>query len=629
MEYSRELIEGYIRSWASEKIGQDFEFRTYQLETIANIIENIINHKHKNYIIEAPTGSGKSLINIIAAGVLAEYFELTSYILVSDLFLWEQYENFLKKHKDTGIASLKGQTGNYICKLNKEDMKNADCKMTGLSWASMFNKSTAEKYGYDCASSCTYVKARRKAIKAKVCIMTYQLFMFIMNNPQFNTDTHGAPIFQSHDVLFCDECHNIPSIVQLQYSPTIKLDDFEKLVNLYNGTSEKTLTLFDDEEKSDVAKKLEQFKNEDEFREELNRYWKVWTNPESRKDEDYEYMNKYEQILEAFITTCTDIKANMSLKKINKEYISKDDITMFKTASWYENYMCHWHDFNDAIKNTGTDYLLKEVTVCNEDQHISCSFKCTKEDYLVYRYLLCKAPYKVFLSATVGGKDAYDENMGFRFDIDNEKDEELNKSKLEIVPSTFEFEESPVWFLNKFKMSFKEKEISFKHLKNVIYSICTTKFKTQKGMIQTGSYAFAKQLFEDAPIEIKSRMLVYNGSREKNTMIQIHQMSSDTILVGPTLNEGIDLPGDDCRFIIILKVPYPSLADKLVKEKIKLFPLWYNSSTSNEIIQGIGRGVRFNGDWCVTYILDACFWNLYLSTKEQYPNELQNRIKII
>lgn len=106
-------------------------------------------------------------------------------------------------------------------------------------------------------------------------------------------------------------------------------------------------------------------------------------------------------------------------------------------------------------------------------------------------------------------------------------------------------------------------------------------------------------------------------------------MSSNTILVGPTLNTGVDLPGDECRFIIILKVPYPSLGDKLVKEKIKLFPLWYNSSTSNEIIQGIGRGVRYDGDWCVTYILDACFWNLYLGTKEQYPEELQKRINII
>ena len=138
-----------------------------------------------------------------------------------------------------------------------------------------------------------------------------------------------------------------------------------------------------------------------------------------------------------------------------------------------------------------------------------------------------------------------------------------------------------------------------------------------------------KKLYDEAPYEIKNRMLLYNGSREKNTMINIHKISSNTILVGPTLNTGVDLPGDDCRFIIILKVPFPSMADKLVKEKIKLFPLWYNSATSNEIIQGIGRGVRYDGDWCVTYILDACFWQLYLSTKDQYSEDLQKRIHVI
>lgn len=103
-------------------------------------------------------------------------------------------------------------------------------------------------------------------------------------------------------------------------------------------------------------------------------------------------------------------------------------------------------------------------------------------------------------------------------------------------------------------------------------------------------------------------------------------MSKDTILIGPTLVEGIDLPGEQCRFIIILKVPYPTIVDDYVKNKIKLFPMWYNSITSNTIIQGIGRGVRSQDDYCVTYILDACFLSLYNSTKTQYPEELQKRI---
>jgi Rad3-related DNA helicase len=71
------------------------------------------------------------------------------------------------------------------------------------------------------------------------------------------------------------------------------------------------------------------------------------------------------------------------------------------------------------------------------------------------------------------------------------------------------------------------------------------------------------------------------------------------------------------------------MGDILVKEKMKLFPLWYNSKTSNIIIQGIGRGVRNENDYCTTYILDACFYSLYINTKDQYSPELQNRIKIV
>ena len=121
--------------------------------------------------------------------------------------------------------------------------------------------------------------------------------------------------------------------------------------------------------------------------------------------------------------------------------------------------------------------------------------------------------------------------------------------------------------------------------------------------------------------------MIYNGSKEKSSVINKHRKSKNTILIGPTLMEGVDLPDDDCRFIIIMKVPYPNMGDKLVSAKMKLFPTWYNSKTSNMIIQGIGRGVRNPKDWCKTYILDGCFYSLYTNTKEQYAPELQERIQ--
>lgn len=620
MLVNKELIGKYVDEWVEEKIGPDFEFRQYQKEAIVDVLDNILQHRYNNYIIEAPTGSGKSLINIISAGVLADYFDMDSYILVSDLFLWEQYENFLKKYKDTGIAALKGQTGNYCCEVNKQDIRNSDCRMTGLSWNSLFSKETIEKYGYNCAYTCEYIQARRKAIKSRVCIMTYQLFLYVMNAQT------GQKIFKERDVVFCDECHNIPSIVQMQYAPTVVRESLNKVEDLYVFYYNETHTIFNESEEQDSI--FVEYPNLEKLKDDLNSCWNVWVNDDTRKDEDYDKLKLYFNILQLFEPIAEKIQTNISQKKLNQMPITTDDTNLYKLSSWYHNHMCHFLDFFTAIRITGYEYLLKDKTIA-EDSHISIAFKCLKEDYLIYMFLLQRAQYKVFTSATVGGKLAYDENMGFRYNVDPIKPDEYNESYLYRVPSTFDFSKSPIHFLNRFKMSFKEKDISFNHLKNVIYSICSTKFKNEKGMIQTGSYYFAKQLFEAAPLEIKQRMLLYNGSKEKSAMISLHKMEPNTILVGPTLNTGVDLPGDDCRFIIILKVPYPSLGDKLVNEKIKLFPLWYNSSTSNEIIQGIGRGVRYDGDWCVTYILDACFWNLYLGTKDQYPEELQKRINII
>ena len=133
-------------------------------------------------------------------------------------------------------------------------------------------------------------------------------------------------------------------------------------------------------------------------------------------------------------------------------------------------------------------------------------------------------------------------------------------------------------------------------------------------------------LYNNAPDEIKKRMILYNGAKQKEEQMQKYIYYDDSILVGPTLVEGIDLPDDLCRINIILKVPYPNLGSNLIKKKIELFPLWYDSTTSNDIIQSIGRGVRNANDYCTTFILDGCFSWLYQKTKEQYPLDFAKRL---
>lgn len=63
----------------------------------------------------------------------------------------------------------------------------------------------------------------------------------------------------------------------------------------------------------------------------------------------------------------------------------------------------------------------------------------------------------------------------------------------------------------------------------------------------------------------------------------------------------------NCRFQIIVKMPFQSLKDKLVSKRVygsSIGSFWYASDASQEVVQATGRAVRSEDDWCVTYVLD-------------------------
>lgn len=614
-----ELIEKQIDDWVSTNIVGEFTFRKYQKEAICGIIDNIVNtKKNHNHVIEAPTGSGKSIIIIIAAGVLHEYYGLTSYILCSDLYLWDQYATFIKNNHSIHFkfGMIKGQTGNYECSINHEDMKNADCRLGNVSWASLFNKEKARALGYPCAERCEYVKARKKAIQAGVTLMTYQLFLYQMQNAADPKKKAFAP----RDIIFCDECHNLPDIVQTKMSPILQEKDLEKYVEIYRYAYNKRyqLGIFSDNEES--GELLEKFKTEQDF---INGYYdifNVFADENAIKPDIVKALTDYDTFLGLMRDTAEEIIDDIAKRKENHLPISKEDIFIFKKVSFLTNFHCHWNDFLRAISDAGIEYLIRQVDKNKEGKPV-VTLNCLKEDYMVWHYLLACANFRVMLSATVGGKLPFEENSGIKLYSDEKE------SLYEVIPSTFNFDKSPVHFINRYKMNFAERDKSFEALKPIIYQIINS-FKGRKGIIQTGNYDLARKLKFYAPPEIQQRLLDYDGSRDKINTITTHRLMTDTILIGPTLCEGVDLPDDDCRFIIILKMPYPNIKDHYVYEKTRLFPLWYNSKTSTQIIQGIGRGIRNENDYCVTYILDACFYNLYINTKDQYSPELQARIKM-
>ena len=637
-----DTIEHNVREWVKDNISSDFKFRQYQLETIVYIIKRIMMDNIETSIIEAPTGSGKSLISLIAAGVLSKYHNIKSYILCSDLFLWQQYADSIDNYNLKDFGYLKGSIGNYTCHVNKQDFSCAKCRLAKISLMKLRDTAWRKRNFYSCYDTCEYMKQRERAEKSKVTLLTYQLWLHHMNlvNAQ-NGESTGTLSFPKRDVIFCDECHNIPDIVQQFCSPSINEEkDKSKLLEIVNhaidneclipyiqGQGENLMNIDFLKEHGEETKRNKYLVNEiydvDKIKQELNILFDSFDVFQDNQKKVQDILDRYFDVL-VVINYISSILSEELADEIstNKKDKDKDStsLKMSKLFSWLDTYCSGFKTFIIAINHSSPEYLLLETSMDEETRVKTFSFKCAKEDYLCWKYLLNHANYKVMMSATVGLHSSFDDNIGITYT-------EQKASYLVRLPSTFNYEKSPIYFIPTYKMNYKNKQESLPKIAEMVTKIIAA--NDCRGIIHTGSYENARFFYNNMPKELRSRLLLYGNSRQKEEIIDEYKYSKNKVLVGPTLMEGIDLPNDLCRFIILMKVPYPNITGKLVKKKMELFPSWYNSTTSNSIIQSIGRGVRNENDYCTTYILDGCFGALYEQTKEQYPQNIKNRLKII
>lgn len=637
-------IVNRVKEWTELNIGEKFSFRPNQLETIVHIIDNIINNSQETTIIEAPTGSGKSLICIITAGVLAEHFGKKSYILASDLYLWSQYMDAINKYSLKSFGYLKGSIGNYRCDVNHMDFNLGRCRMEKVSLNNLRQRDWRNAHGYRCVSTCEYMKSRFRAEQTPVTLLTYHLWLYQMNLVDHTDEIAG---FKPRPVIFCDECHNIPDIVQKYAQPVIDVtQDRQKLMEIVDFIIKENINFNFNEQcvRADVLYDMQVnsvneaayrekgpmhylrmediMENYDYFIDSLTLAESIDENTQQAKTDLLKtYVNFLSFINNAQVKASEILTEAITLANAKSKKQNKENIHMVQLFNWFHNYYSMLSEFLVSTSSAGEQFMIIEKTVDRYSNKVTFSLSCAKEDYLCYQYLMKHSRYKVMTSATIGNRESYMTNIGVGHT-------ESRNADYRVIPNSFDFTKSPIYYLPTFKMSYDRKKQDFPEIMKVVFNILSSEnFRNIRGMINTGSYENAKLLYDNAPVHIKHRLCMYNNSKDKNEQIKIYKSSANKVMIGPTLVEGVDLPDDLCRFILIIKVPYPSIQSKLIKAKMQLFPLWYDSTTSNTIIQNIGRGVRNENDWCTTFILDGCFGWLYQKTMNQYPVEIRNRIK--
>jgi ATP-dependent DNA helicase DinG len=132
-----------------------------------------------------------------------------------------------------------------------------------------------------------------------------------------------------------------------------------------------------------------------------------------------------------------------------------------------------------------------------------------------------------------------------------------------------------------------------------------------KGLIHVASYEMGRRLVHDlaarAPRESR-RLLWIDTADGKAPALEHHRASPlATVLVSPSLREGVDLPDDFLRFQVVTKLPYPDLGDPWTAARRARDPRWYAVETAKALVQAYGRSCRHAGDHGLTYVLDAQF----------------------
>ena len=178
------------------------------------------------------------------------------------------------------------------------------------------------------------------------------------------------------------------------------------------------------------------------------------------------------------------------------------------------------------------------------------------------------------------------------------------------VPSPFPLDQRPIVYRPVAALSRARRAEQEPALFEEIATILGT-HPGDKGLLHVASYAVARRLLAElgrtAPAAARRLIFVESSDAKQRALEQHRRSPAPTVLVSPSLREGVDLPDDFLRFQIVTKMPYGDLGDPWTAARCQRDPRWYALETAKALVQAYGRSCRHAGDFGVTYILDAQF----------------------
>lgn len=276
------------------------------------------------------------------------------------------------------------------------------------------------------------------------------------------------------------------------------------------------------------------------------------------------------------------------------------------------------NDSNFIIELPSKKDILKDKPINGKfEASLKAEFKpLTISDYS--DQLLHFGDIRLFMTGTLGNKDKFCQWIGI----------DPKETYYIFVKSPFAKEHRPIIKSYVGSMSGRNgRNPKWRNVKAIqkIQDIIK-KHKHEKGVIHTSSNQqawFIKKMLNS------KNVWVAQGKTREDTIRRFEAAHSPVVLVGAGLKDGVDFKGDKCRYQIMFKMPYPSLAGKQVNIRMHYDQSWYAYQTIMPLMQAYGRGIRDMNDYCIMYVLDSDFEKLLLQHKYLFNEYFLEAIKVI
>lgn len=213
------------------------------------------------------------------------------------------------------------------------------------------------------------------------------------------------------------------------------------------------------------------------------------------------------------------------------------------------------------------------------------------------------------MSATIISADELSESCGL---TGGQGEGESGKRwELVRVPMTFPVANRQIIVAPVADMSKKGKERGdWEHAVTALRNICD-RHPDERILVHTVSYELAQHLCTGLSRShergaIDRPVYTYRESGSRDLTLAKFRRDERSVLVAASMDRGVDLAGDDCRVIVVAKVPFPNLGDAQIGKRMRMpgGQQWYAVQAVRKLVQMTGRAVRSSEDWCVTYVLD-------------------------